>query len=45
MELTATELTPANPESDTPRLAQGGVPTLAPSPRRTLITSIHPRGE
>src|ERR1700722_7702765 len=32
MELTATELTPANPESDTLRLAQGEVPTLAPSP-------------
>ena len=32
MDLTATEQTPANPESDTLRLAQGGVPALAPSP-------------
>ena len=32
MDLTATEQTPANPESDTLRLAQGGVPILAPSP-------------
>jgi uncharacterized membrane protein len=32
MDLAATEQTPANPESDTLRLAQGGVPTLAPSP-------------
>src|SRR5580658_2841196 len=39
MDLTAIEPTPANPESDILRLAQGGVPTLAPSPPHYVYPS------